>query len=117
MRPVRHAFRFPRGGVPILAVRLHGRDPRTLEVRRLPIPGVALEWTLEWPDFGAETRPPDSDPPLEVDRRTGFVTFPVQAERAAALEIADRPVPTRIRLILPDGTPVPVLVGTIAPDC
>lgn len=117
MRPVRHDFRFPRGGVPVLGVRLHGRDPRTHEVRRLPVPGVTIAWTIDWPDAEAETRTPDSAEPLRLDRRTGFVLFPLAPDRIAALAAAARPVPTRIRLLMPDGTPVPVLAGTIAPEC
>jgi len=117
MTPVRHAFRFPRGGVPFLGVRLHGRDPRTQEVRRLPIPGVTIAWTIEWPDSEAETRTQDSPEPLVIDRRSGFVLFPVSPARVEELETAARPVATRIRLVMPDGTPIPFLVGTIALEC
>lgn len=117
MRPVRHDFRFPRGGVLFLGVRLHGRDPCTHEVRRLPLPSVTIEWTIDWPDSEAETRTPFSAEPLVIDRRTGFVTFPIVAARVAELATAARPVATRIRLLMPDGTPIPFLVGTIAQEC
>lgn len=117
MRPAHHDFRFPRGGVPFLGVRLHGRDPRTQEVRRLPIPGDTIEWTIEWPDSEAETRTQFSDAPLTIDPRSGFVMFPLAAARVEEIEAAGRPVPTRICLLMPDGTRVPFLAGAISLEC
>lgn len=117
MSPARYDFRIPREGVPFLAVRLHGRDPRTHEVRRLPIPGVTIEWTIDWPDQEPEMRTQFSDAPLRIDPRTGFVMFQISKEHVEALQIAERPVSTRIRMLMADGTPVPFLVGTISLEC
>ena len=115
MRPASYDFRFPRGGAAYLGVILHGRDPRTGEVRRLPIPGVTVEWTIEWPT-GEEVRTQFAAPDhlLMIDQRTGVHAFPVSAERAEELEGAVQPIATRIRMLMPDGAPVPFLTGTIA---
>lgn len=114
MKPVAYDFRFPRGGRPFLAVRLTGRDPRTGETRRLPVPGVTIEWAVDWPTE-PEVRTQFSAPNLlMVDRRTGFVVFPISDERVEELEGQPGPVSTRIRILMPDGTPVPYLTGTIA---
>jgi hypothetical protein len=117
MSVARADFRMPRGGVPFLAVRLHGRDPRTQEVRRLPIPGVTIEWAIDWPDEEPEVRTQFSGAPLKIDPRSGFVMFPIERARVEALQVAARPVDTRIRLLMADGTPVPFLTGTISLEC
>lgn len=115
MRPAPYNFRFPRGGAAYLGVILHGRDPRTGEVSRLPIPGVTIEWTIAWPT-GDEVRTQFAAPShlLTIDPRSGVIGFPISAERAEELEGAVQPIATRIRLLMPDGVPVPFLVGTIA---
>lgn len=115
MRPARYDFRFPRGSTPFLCLILHGRDPRTGEVSRLPIPGVTVEWTVEWPT-GEEVRTQFAAPDhlLTVDQRTGAIGFPVSAARAEELEGAVEPIETRIRIIMSDGSAYPFLTGTIA---
>ncbi len=115
MRPAPYDFRFHRGGTAYLGVILHGRDPRTGEVRRLPVPGVTIEWTVEWPT-GQEVRTQFDAPDrlLSIDPRSGVISFPVSAARVEELEGAVQPIATRIRLLMPDGAPVPFLTGTVA---
>lgn len=115
MRPAAYAFRFPRDGTVSVALILHGRDPRTGEVRRLPIPGITIEWTVAWPG-GAETRtlPGAGEAALSLDARTGVIGFPLSAERRRALQDAAQPIATRLRVLMPDGSPVPFLTGTLA---
>lgn len=113
MRPVTYTFRLPRTGTPVLGIVLHGRDPRTGQVARLPVPGVTVAWTVDWPS-GSETRTPFSVPdPLTVDRRTGAILFPISAAHADDLAGSVRPIATGIRLLMPDGFAVPVLNGSI----
>ncbi|MCJ2050051.1 hypothetical protein [Methylobacterium sp. J-070] len=51
---------------------------------------------------------------LTIDPRTGFLLFPLSRAGAAELEAAAAPIATRIRALMPDGSPVPYLAGTIA---
>jgi hypothetical protein len=114
MKPVAYRFRFPRGGTPSLGVILHGRDPRTREIRRLPLPDIAVEWTVDWPSGQAVKTQNDVADPLVVDARSGAIFYPISTDHAADLGTALAPIPTRIRIIMPDGYSYPVLTGDIA---
>ncbi|EIZ83699.1 hypothetical protein WYO_3712 [Methylobacterium sp. GXF4] len=110
MKPAYFDFRTPVGGTPRMSVVLHGRDPRTKAVARLPLPGTTIEWLVEWPDGAAAL---DQTSGLLVDGRTGAFTYPMTDERVAAIEGAPGPIPYRVRVKLSDGSAYPFLTGTV----
>lgn len=109
MRPRRYPFRFPAGATPSLGVILHGRDPRTGQVARLPISGVTVQWQITWPD-GAETLTSASG--LRVDPRTGATFYPLTDDRMVQIR-AGQPISYSISLVMSDGFVYPFLVGDI----
>lgn len=113
MTPGSYDFRIPRGATPFLAVRLTGRDPVSGQIARLPVPGLTIEWTVEWPS-GSETKAStDMAQGLTVDRRTGMIIYPISAAHAGELAAAPAPIALRIRYVASDGYVCPLLTGTV----
>ncbi len=114
MRPAVADFRAPPGGTLVMGVVLYGRDPRTGAVGLVPRPGEEIEWTVEWPGGDEVLTQAVAPRCLRIDRRTGVIAYPVTTEQAEGVAASPVPAPTRIRLLLPDGTAYPFLAGTVA---
>lgn len=113
MRPATYNFTLTRGGTPFLGVRLHGRDPRTQQVARLPVPGVVVEWSIAWAG-SPEAKTTADGGGLAIDPRTGVITYPLSEANVAALNAASAPIPHSIRIVMSDGFFYPFLVGGIS---